>query len=181
MKKDAINFRTASFAGLICALILNLWGENDQKPLANPERAISHYSRILKKHPHQMEAYFYRGLALFATTQFQKAEADFSVFLKSFPNHAEALTMRAKSRLGQNNYAGALSDLERAIHADPSLNSETHSMKWLIWRAQKITNAWTGFSLNHLLLDPTPPDQSIVKNKKKNSPPAAGHPFERKR
>ncbi len=77
--------------------------------------AIADFGEVIRRNPHELEAYYNRGIAYVQMTEYQKAITDFDRAIKLDPNSAEVYLERAKVYYLLGNYPQTRVDLQTAI------------------------------------------------------------------
>lgn len=102
----------------------NLQAENGLAEIAIRHNDIGLLSDVADKtiqaHPDFSEAYLWRGSAEANRKEYDKAEADFQLVLKSNPNNPVAYIELAQLRLVQGHIPDGISLLEKALDKDPN-------------------------------------------------------------
>jgi tetratricopeptide (TPR) repeat protein len=99
--------------------------ENGQRQfmLNRYTQAIPSFDRAIRLEPAFADAYFFRGKALAASGDRQRAILDFSQAIQLQPANPHPLLERGAAYLYQKNYAAAVADATRAIEIDPMIGS----------------------------------------------------------
>jgi len=84
------------------------------------DRAISVYSKTIKKHPKSATAYEFRGRAYFGKGQFDRAISDFTKAIEINPQYADAYYYRGLAYQKKRRYDHAISDFTKAIKIKPT-------------------------------------------------------------
>lgn len=87
--------------------------------------ALAHLNECLRRDPYHPEAYFWRGQMRERLADRAGAISDYSIFLESQPDHAEALFARAHARMEEGHYALARDDFKRLMRLS---SSETNTV-----------------------------------------------------
>jgi Flp pilus assembly protein TadD len=85
-----------------------------------PMQAVLAIRAIADAHPKNVKANFTLGLMSIQTAQFEKAVARFDAVLKVDAQNAEALRLRAQSKLGLGDTTAAREDYLKALELAPS-------------------------------------------------------------
>lgn len=83
------------------------------------EKAIVHYSRVLKLKPDLPDALIHRGVAYFELGNFSPALADFSKMIELDPENADVYAVRGDAYFGKGDFDLALADFSKVIELNP--------------------------------------------------------------
>ena len=122
---------------------------NSLHGLARKDDALANYDTALAAAPGHVEAWFRRGLVLAEMGRSDDAIASYGRAIALKPDHAQALNNRGYLWWGKQQYAPALTDLQRALAADPGL-------PWLeggIAHLKMYVADWEGFAAARAALE----------------------------
>jgi tetratricopeptide (TPR) repeat protein len=106
------------------------------------EKAITQFTRALKRNPVFAEAYYNRGLVDLAIGQLGQAISDFTTALEIKPGFTEGYVCRAPIYVAMGRYEEAISDFTKVIERDPD-SAETYFKRSLACYANgQYDRAW---------------------------------------
>jgi tetratricopeptide (TPR) repeat protein len=119
-----------------------------QQGLAQLASQREDYSQLIKianttlsAHPRFTPAYIWRGTAEVREMQFDKADSDFRLVLKSDPKNASAYLGLGETRLLQHQFPAGTAMLEQALVCDPNSTRALRLLAWSDWNAKQPQKA----------------------------------------
>jgi tetratricopeptide (TPR) repeat protein len=91
------------------------------------DKAIDHFTMVIRLQPNCGEAFNNRGVAYQAAGDSEKALADLAKAIQLLPKSAVPYSNRGAVYLAQGDYYGALTDLNKALELDPRFGKAHHN------------------------------------------------------
>jgi Flp pilus assembly protein TadD len=104
-------------------------------------KAIDACELVIKHHPDEKRAYYFRGTIRFKLKHFVNAEYDFCTAIQLDREYASAYRYRGVSKLNQNNVAGAMDDLNTAVILRPDYHQAYHDRALIWFHSQEFEEA----------------------------------------
>lgn len=109
-----------------------LMGNECMLKLKNKQAAIANFDKAIKLCPRCADAWLRKGITLYDSADYDKAEDCLTKAYELEPNNFKALFNRGKTRIKKHNLNGACSDLEKASKIKPE-HRMTHHYLYLVY------------------------------------------------
>ncbi len=98
--------------------------------LRNFEKALGHFSLLIKNSPNYAEGWNKRATVLYLMGRFKESEADVVRTLELEPRHFGALSGQGLIRIALQDWTGAIYFLESALKINPHMHGVIMNLKY---------------------------------------------------